>query len=105
MKRITVTGVAGFISSNPLEVLLKFGRQVAGLDNFNTDKPSTVALNYLRQQFDVATADDVWVIENAKIRTHESWLYLAWCWIVSLGRSSAGRCSLGLIGSWSSRHY
>ncbi len=40
-------------------------------------KPSTVAPNYLGQQFDVATPNDTWVTDITYIRTHEGWLYLA----------------------------
>src|SRR6185436_11602727 len=35
-KRWLVTGVAGFIGSNLLEILLRSGQTVVGLDNFST---------------------------------------------------------------------
>ncbi len=34
-----ITGVAGFIGSNLLELLLQWGQQVVGLDNFSTGSP------------------------------------------------------------------
>lgn len=39
-----VTGVAGFIGSNLLEVLLKLGQRVVGLDNFATGFPHNLEL-------------------------------------------------------------
>ena len=40
-------------------------------------KPSIVASNHLARQFDVATANQVWVTDITYIRTHEGWLFLA----------------------------
>ena len=36
VKKIFLTGVAGFIGSNLLEVLLEKGYEVIGIDNFST---------------------------------------------------------------------
>lgn len=38
---------------------------------------SVVAPNHLRQQFDVAQPNQVWVTDITYIRTHEGWLFLA----------------------------
>ena len=40
-------------------------------------KPSIVAPNQLKQQFDVEKPNQVWVSDITYIRTHEGWLYLA----------------------------
>jgi len=40
-------------------------------------KPSIVAVNQLKQNFDVAAPDRVWVTDITYISTHEGWLYLA----------------------------
>jgi len=40
-------------------------------------KPAIVAANQLKQNFNVETADMVWVTDITYIRTHEGWLYLA----------------------------
>lgn len=40
-------------------------------------KPAIVAANQLKQNFNVETADTVWVADITYIRTHEGWLYLA----------------------------
>ena len=39
--------------------------------------PSIFAANQLRQDFDVAEPDQIWVTDITYIRTHEGWLYLA----------------------------
>ena len=40
-------------------------------------KPAIVAVNQLKQVFDTASPDQVWVTDITYIRTHEGWLYLA----------------------------
>ncbi len=40
-------------------------------------KPSVIAENKLKQQFDVVEPNKVWVTDITYIRTHEGWLYLA----------------------------
>lgn len=40
-------------------------------------KPAIVAVNQLKQVFDTASPDQVWVIDITYIKTHEGWLYLA----------------------------
>jgi putative transposase len=40
-------------------------------------KPSIVAANQLKQKFDVAAPDKVWVTDITYIKTNEGWLYLA----------------------------
>ena len=43
-KRIVVTGGAGFIGSNLIEVLLQKQNKVVCLDNFSTGKPENLEL-------------------------------------------------------------
>jgi putative transposase len=40
-------------------------------------KPSVVAANQLKQDFDVEEPDQIWITDITYIRTHEGWLYLA----------------------------
>lgn len=40
-------------------------------------KPWIVAANQLKQNFDIATPDSVWVTDITYIKTNEGWLYLA----------------------------
>lgn len=49
-----ITGVAGFIGSNLLETLLKFGQRVVGMDNFATGKRDN--LNQIR----AIVGDETW---------------------------------------------
>jgi len=44
---------------------------------YRKGQPSVVAPNHLRQQFDVAEPNRVWVTDITYIRTHEGWLFLA----------------------------
>jgi putative transposase len=40
-------------------------------------RPAVVAPNHLKQQFNVAEPNKVWVTDITYLRTHEGWLYLA----------------------------
>ena len=76
VKKIFLTGVAGFIGSNLLEVLLEKGYEVIGIDNFSTgnrknlyDVKQKVAKNWNNFKFfemDLASLDDDLLSNNIK---------------------------------------
>jgi UDP-N-acetylglucosamine/UDP-N-acetylgalactosamine 4-epimerase len=55
--KFLVTGAAGFIGSNLVEVILKLGYQVRGLDNFSTGKRENIDLFVNNSKFELVEGD------------------------------------------------
>jgi putative transposase len=48
-------------------------------------KPSQIPPDLVKRNFDVIRPNKVWATDITYIRTWQGWLYLAVCWISSLG--------------------
>ena len=57
MATIIVTGAAGFIGSHTVDLLLRSGHRVVGLDNFRTGRESNLHHSLSHPSFDLARAD------------------------------------------------
>ena len=64
-KKIVVTGGAGFIGSNLIDVLLSKGNEVVCLDNFATGKQENIATFRSNSSFTLVTGD-IRIIEDCK---------------------------------------
>jgi len=67
-KKILVTGGAGFIGSNLIEVLLEKGNQVVCLDNFSTGKKENL-IDFLENENFSLIEGDIRVLEDCKKAT------------------------------------
>lgn len=59
MEKIFVTGVAGFIGSNLVDLLLSQGRQVIGWDNFSTGQPEFLQKAQPNPRFKLVRGDNL----------------------------------------------